>query len=239
MAQPSFKSRLVGRTPRVADIVSFEFEKPEGYEYQAGQWFVVTFPGPSEPHSHHFSHSNSPLDPVLEFTTRMRGTTFKNALGALPLGAEVELEGPFGSFTMSEDLKPVAFIAGGIGITCVRSLLRRLAAEEDRAGRESRTVALLFANHSEDSIPFREELELLGAAIHGMKTIHVLSRPSDAWAGYRGHIDREVFERELIDPAKWTYFVSGPPAFGQSMREELVAWKVIPASIKMENFEGY
>jgi ferredoxin-NADP reductase len=46
MAKQTFSSRLVEKIPRVADIVSFRFERPPGYEYWAGQWFVVTFPGP-------------------------------------------------------------------------------------------------------------------------------------------------------------------------------------------------
>jgi len=57
---------------RVEDIVSFRFERPKSYEYRAGQWFVVTFSGPTEPYTHHFSHSNSPLEPELESTTRLR-----------------------------------------------------------------------------------------------------------------------------------------------------------------------
>lgn len=54
------------------DIVSFRFERPKSYEYRAGQWFIVTFSGPTETYTHHFSHSNSPLEPELEFATRLR-----------------------------------------------------------------------------------------------------------------------------------------------------------------------
>ncbi len=125
--QQTFPSRLVEKIPRVADIVSFRFERPPGYEYLAGQWFIVTFSGPLGPYTHHFSHSNSPLEPELEFTTRLRGSEFKNALDTLAPGAEVELEGPYGAFTLPGGLERVAFIAGGIGITCVRSILRWLA----------------------------------------------------------------------------------------------------------------
>ena len=77
-------------------------------------------------HIHHFSLSSSPFDPLLEFTTRLRGTEFKNALAALQPGSELELEGPYGTFVLPADAGKVAFLAGGIGVTCVRSILRWL-----------------------------------------------------------------------------------------------------------------
>lgn len=239
IGQRTHSSRLIAKIPRVADIVSFRLERPSGYEYRAGQWFVITFPGPREPYYHHFSYSNSPLEPELEFTTRLRGSEFKNALDALPLDAEVELDGPYGAFILPDDFEQVAFIAGGIGVTCVRSILRGLADGQGASGGVPRPIVLLFANHSEDSIPFRDELEQLETGLPGLRVIHVISRPGKDWQGYRGHIDEEVLSRELPRPARWVYYVSGPPSFVSSMEEQLIAWGIEPESIKTEEFEGY
>lgn len=171
----------------------------------------------------------------------MRGSDFKNALDALPLGTEVEVEGPFGAFTPSEGLERVAFVTGGIGITCVRSILRWLT---DTRGRPStalspRQIVLLFANRSEDGIPFREELEQMEAALPGLRVVHVLSRPGADWPGYRGHVDAEILTRELPEPHNWAYYLSGPPSFCESMRGLLGGWGIGSGSIKMERFEGY
>jgi ferredoxin-NADP reductase len=237
--QRAHPSRLIEKIPRVADIASFRLERPRKYEYRAGQWFVITFPGPLEPYTHHFSHSNSPLEPELEFTTRLRGSEFKNALDALPLNTEVELEGPYGTFTLPDGLEQVAFIAGGIGITCVRSILRGLADRQDASEGFPRSIVLLFANRSEDSVPFRDELEHLEARLPGLRVIHVISQPGKNWYGYQGHVDTKVLDRELQEPQRWTYYLSGPPTFGQSMQEQLMLWGVDPESIKVERFEGY
>ena len=239
MVQRTFPSRLIEKIHRVEDIVSFRLERPRGYEYRAGQWFVITFPGPLQPYTHHFSHSTSPLEPDLEFTTRLRGSEFKNALDALPLGLEVELEGPYGAFTLPDHLEHVAFIAGGIGITCVRSILRWLADKGGSSRGIPRSIVLLFANRSEDGIPFREELERLEARLPALRVIHIISQPGKDWQGYRGHIDREVLDRELLQPRRWIYYLSGPPAFGQSMHEQLITWGVESDPIKVERFEGY
>lgn len=231
--------------------MSFQLERPRGYDFMAGQWFVISFVGPKEPHVHHFSHSNSPIEPMLEFTTRLRGTEFKSALDALPLGAEVEVEGPYGAFTLGDRSGPAAFITGGIGITCVRSILRWLAVppgsrtNDASLGRASpgqtmpQQIVLIHANRSEEDIPFREEMGEIEAALPALRVVHVLSRPGPDWAGYRGHINQDILARELPKPHRWTYYVSGSPSFVRSTRELLVGWGVRPEAMKVERFEGY
>ena len=151
----------------------------------------------------------------------------------------MELEGPSGDFTLPDDLEQVAFIAGGIGITCVRSILLWLADRPGPSGGAPRSIVLLFANRSEDSIPFRDELKQLETRLPGLRVVHVISEPGGDWQGYRGHIDRALLARELPQPPSWTYYVSGPPTFGHSMKEQLTAWGVDSGSIKVELFDGY
>ena len=232
-----FKSHLIAKTPRVADVVTFRFEKPAGYEYRPGQWFVITFAGPDGPLDHHFSHSSSPTEPWLEFTTRLRDSEFKRALRELEIGAEVELEAPYGSFTLTPGSEPVVFLAGGIGITCVLSILRSCA--DDPVALGAREITLIFANRSEGAIPFREELEGMEAEFPWFRVVHVLSRPGDNWGGYRGHISADILDRELPEAARWTHYASGPPGFVGAMRELLVSWGVDANSVKFERFDGY
>lgn len=237
MVAAVYKSRLIGIIPRVADVVTFRFERPPGYEYLPGQWFVITFPGPDGQLDHHFSHSSSPTEPWLEFTTRLRDSEFKSALRQLEYGAEVELEAPYGSFTLAPGTEPVVFLAGGIGITCVRSILRSCADNPVDAG--AREITLIFANRSEDAIPFREELAGMETALPGLRVVHVLSRAGESWEGYRGHVSADILDRELSMPARWTYYASGPPGFVGAMRELLETRGVDGGHVKVERFDGY
>ncbi len=247
-----YASKLIESVPRIADIVSFRFKRPEAYRFQAGQWFVITFPSadPEEPWEHHFSHSDAPSDPWMEFTTRLRGSDFKNALSALPAGSPVEVEGPYGAFVVPPDVERAAFLAGGIGITCARSILRWVAhvweaarVDPPAGGEETalalREVVLFFANRSEDAIPFEDELEELSRKSPWLRIVHVISQPGEAWQGYSGHVDRKILEEELGDPASWCYFVSGPPPFDLAMREMLLAGGISDDRVKLERFEGY
>ncbi|MCL5736967.1 MAG: hypothetical protein M1274_15590 [Actinobacteria bacterium] len=238
MTATVYKSRLIEKIPRVADIVTFRFERPAGYEYRAGQWFNIDFIGPEgQPLNHHFSHSSSPTEPWLEFTTRLRDSEFKRVLRELPIGTEVDLEAPFGSFVLVPGEDPVAFLAGGIGITCVRSILRDCGDEPSRAG--NRSMTLLFANRSEDAIPFRDELVEIETKVPGLRVVHVLSRAGDGWSGRRGHIDEDLVESELPKASQWRYYVSGPPSFVGAMREMLAGHGIDPNRVTMERFEGY
>lgn len=246
----SYGSVLVEKLPRVADVVSFRFERPEAYRFRAGQWFTITFPSPDPevPWEHHFSHSDSPTEPWLEFTTRLRGSDFKNALDALPLGATVQLEGPYGLFTLGGEVQRAAFLAGGIGITCVRSILKWACdtcslsaggAPTDVPRAAPKEIVLFYANRSEDAIPFERELEGFTRSIPGFRVVHVLSQPGKAWQGYRGHLDQDILAAEIADPAGWDFFVSGPPSFDQAMRGILLKWGVTEEHVLMEQFMGY
>ena len=250
MTSTIFETRLTHKIPRVGDIVSFRFSRPDRYEYAAGQWHVVTIPADPEPLTHHFTHSSSPTEPHLEFTTRLRGTAFKNRLDALPLGTAVEMEGPFGSFTMdaATPLNPVStggatvgggprqlvFITGGIGITPVRSILRWQA----DTGVAPPTL-LIYANSSEQTIAFRDEIDHVAETLPDFRAVYVVSRPSPAWIGRTGHIDAVLLAEELNGFAAATYYVSGPPSMVQAIRETLLSRGVDRGCIKTELFEGY
>jgi ferredoxin-NADP reductase len=206
----AFGTKLLEKLPRVADIVSFRFKRPEAYTFQPGQWFVVTFPSsdPQEPWEHHFSHSDAPSEPWLEFTTRMRGSDFKNALDALPVGSPVQLEGPFGTFVLPPDAERVAFLAGGIGITCVRSILRWLcdtcgtnAVPADPPRTPPQEIVLFFANHSEYLIPFKEELDEIARDLPELRLVHVISQPGGL-AGVPGPSGRKGHGRRIARPRR-------------------------------------
>ncbi|MFL5335975.1 MAG: hypothetical protein ACJ8H8_23075 [Geminicoccaceae bacterium] len=96
-------------------------------------------------------------------------------------------------------------IAGGVGITPMRSILRTLT---DRG--DPRPVMLIYSSRDWDSITFREELEALTERLQ-LRVVHVLSSPPEGWMGERGFIDAPLFKRHLPPPyADHEYFICGP-----------------------------
>ena len=108
------------------DIKSFRLQPV--IKYLPGQWMYVTIPQPStlSPQKHHFTISSSPTEPFLQFTTKYRQESdYKKALWQKRAGDSLEINGPFGSFVLDEkDTSPRLFIAGGIGITPFRSMIK-------------------------------------------------------------------------------------------------------------------
>ena len=231
-ARITFTTRLAESVPRTPGTVSFRFEKPKSFTYKAGQWFILTVPSAEGPLVHRFTFSSAPTEPFLEFTTRMSGSTFKNALLEMVPGTEVEMEAPIGKFVLRDGVERMACLIGGVGVTPVRSILRSLA----DAGACDRKIVVFYGNVAEDGITFKEELEAIQAQLPDVRVVHVLSRPGDDWSGHRGRIRAEIVDGELADPGEWTYYVCGPPPMVESMQEVLEELKIPRTQVVLEKF---
>ncbi len=228
----TFTTRLLEAVPRGPGTASFRFEKPEGFTYEAGQFFFITIPGQDGPLRKPFTYSSSPTEPFLELTTRLSGSDFKSALEALVPGAEVEMQAPHGRFVLKEDVTKMACLIGGVGITPIRSMLRYLA---DTGARDPEIV-VFYANRSEDGITFGDELAELEGRMPNMRTVNVLSRPGDNWKGRRGYITMDLVREEIGDPSAWTFYLCGPPPMMDSMTEALTELGVPKSQIVLERF---
>src|ERR671918_2110991 len=128
-------------------------------DFRPGQYFWVTLLDPpyddEKGPRRHISVVTSPTERgVLGLCTRLRDSAFKRSLVELPVGAEVEVEEPKGNFVLPEETdRPYVFVAGGIGITVFRSMLRYVAEE----GLPHR-VTLVYSNRDRESTPFLDEL---------------------------------------------------------------------------------
>jgi ferredoxin-NADP reductase len=114
--------KLTGRSEVAERTVEFRFEKPQSFDFKAGQFMDLTLVDPPETdgegNTRAFSINSAPDDPDLVFATRLRDTAFKRVLQSMPLGTVVEGYGPFGNLTLHNDTRrPVVLLAGGIGIT--------------------------------------------------------------------------------------------------------------------------
>ena len=95
--------------------------------------------------AHPFSLSALPQPPYLRLTVKGVGR-FSQSLASLRPGTRVAVEGPYGAFTRYQQRRPRALlIAGGIGVTALRSLLEDLP-------RGSAPVVLLRASRPEDLV---------------------------------------------------------------------------------------
>lgn len=225
-----YEIALIGKTPCAPDVVLYRFEKPGGYRYVAGQWGIVGLQTPSGQQTHPFTHASAPRDPHLELMTRLSGSEYKTALDALVPGERVRLSGPAGKLSLPEEVRSVAFLVGGVGITPVRSMLRDAA----QSGRTFDDALLVFGNRDVACVPFREELEAL--ADRGVRVVHVLEHPPEGWDGESGFVTAEIVARHVDAADGRLFYVTGPPPMVTAMEHVLDELDVAQERRRVERF---
>ena len=123
------KARLVASARVAEETAAFTFEVEAPFTFDAGQTCDLTIRSPryqdEKGSSRTFSIASPPAEaPRITVATRLTGSAFKRSLLEAPVGCEIELDGPSGSFGLHRNTaKPAVFFAGGIGITPFRSIV--------------------------------------------------------------------------------------------------------------------
>lgn len=220
------------------DVWTLHMEPPPGrarFTYRPGQFHFLTLRRRGLPtEEHHFTISSSPTEPALTSTIKHSGD-FTATIGQTRPGDRAAIEGPFGrfSYTFRPRERNLVFIAGGIGITPLMSMLRHL---RDTAA--DANVLLLYGNKTEADIVFRGELEeMAGGERPRLRVVHVLSRPGAGWQGEAGYVDRAKIERLAGDRLVGnTYYVCGPPPMARGVIAALRDLGVPGSRIEYERF---
>jgi ferredoxin-NADP reductase len=212
----------------------------DGYPaYRPGHYFWVELPDRGYEDEkglrRHISLVTSPTDVgVVGLATRLRDSAFKRTLAELELGDEVEVEEPKGSFLLPEDTTvDYVFVAGGIGITVFRSMLRYIADEE-----LPYRVTLVYSNRDRESAPFLDELEELEQRIAGLRVVLTMTA-QEGWEGETRQLDAEVLRELLGGLDDKQFLVAGPPPMAKGVSESLLAAGLPEGSVLADAFSGY
>ena len=151
-------------------------------------------------------------------------------------GDVLQVKAPSGHFFIAADANvPAVFIAGGIGITPMMSMLRWCVAEQPE-----RRVHLYYGVRSSSDHAFKQVLEDLAAA-HPAFTLNVVYSspgPDDVpGRDYQqaGYIDLALLRRTLPH-GRHQFYVCGPPPMMQSLVPALREWGVLADDIHFEAF---
>ena len=208
-------------------------------DYRPGAYFWVELPDRGHEDEkglrRHISLITSPTDKgVVGLATRLRDTAFKRTLAELAVGDAVEVEEPKGSFLLPEDTSTeYVFVAGGIGITVFRSMLRYIA---DR--RLPYRITLVYSNRDRESAAFCDELEELQQRIEGLRVVLTMTE-DEAWDGESRRIDGALLTDYAGDLDDKLFLVAGPPAMTEAVVDALHAVGVSEDSVLADKFSGY
>lgn len=225
---------------KVKGVWTIKLTPPEGvrrFDYMPGQFHFLTFQrGPNLPvEEHPWTISSSPTAPGVLHSTIKESGDFTASIGKTKPGDTALVHGPFGHFTyvLHPDESDLVFIAGGVGITPLMSMLRHI-----RDTHAKRTVTLLYASRHDGEIIFRDELaEMERDGVAGLKVVHVVSDPSDEWKGERGRLDEERIRRFIGPEAtRRSYYLCAPPALHRQAVQTLREADVPAGRIHFERF---
>lgn len=235
-----YELKLLKKETIANDTMAFHWQRPEGFEFKAGQFGDMTLMNPPETDEkgniRAFSLVNAPFEKDLVTATRMRNSAFKRVLKEIREGSVVKFDGPHGDFTLHKtETTPAVFIIGGIGITPVRSIIAQ--ATHDQL---SQDITLLYSNKTPKDAPFMSDLKAFAEKASHFSFVPVMTdTKSDEWSGESGYIDEEMFKRHVSDISTPVYYLSGPAGMVQDMREMLIHAGANEDNIKTEEFSGY
>lgn len=238
----TYATTLKDRRVIATDTIACSFEKPAGFDFAAGQSIDLSLIDPPETdgkgNTRAFSIASAPHEPLLMIATRIRDTAFKHDLKGLSPGAQVKIEGPFGSMTLHRNItRPAVILAGGIGITPFRSMV--LQAAKANTGHR---LFLFYSNRTPGDAAFLTDLQDLTRKYPRLTLVATMTKPDrsgDTWNGEQGYIDKAMLRRyvgELLEPV---YYMAGPPVMVAALKEMLLSAGIQEDDIVSEDFSGY
>jgi len=239
---PKLQVALAGREKIADGTYAFALDlKGQPFPYKAGQTIDLTYADMPNPdaagNKRTFSIASAPGKDRILVATRDRGSAFKRSLVAAPLGTALELDGPYGNFTLPNKPTNAVLLAGGIGVTPFRAM-----AEDVLERSLDHTLSLIHSNRTPEETPFL--LELLNWATRGdnfnyRPTMTKPERSKRKWEGARRRVDAASLREWLPRDPNTVHYVAGPEGFVRGATEALKEAGVDEDQIRAEEFPGY
>lgn len=220
-------ARIVEESPDVRTLV-LEGSVPP---YKPGCFFRLWLPGSGGKKSFRpYSAASHPSEAGLRFCIKRNGD-FSSRVWDLREGDAVELDGPHGTFSLGKDDGDRVFIAGGVGITPLRSMLLQTLLE-------GRRCSLFHSSHSLSSMPCIGEMKLLAEQNPLFAYYPAVTReqPPEGWEGIRGRLTAAAVAQKLGRLEGKSFYLCGPPEMVSGIAKGLLGAGVKKESIKKEEW---
>ena len=208
------------------DYFSIRFERPRNFQYEAGNWMDIRFPVSEFPVGRTYSFASSPTEPDLLIAFKRGVSKFKKALEQVKPGDSMLIT-QYGSsgFLLNKKYNSL-FIAGGIGITPFRSMIKEVVDNNRQMN-----IVLVYLNHNED-FPFQKEFQEWENALPSLKIQYLIT-------GKEGRLTKEKLQKLVPDTSNRISYVAGSPGMINSIKNLLSSLVIKEKEIQIEEFEGY
>ena len=201
------------------DIKTFRVVTVDGkkaFDHRPGQCAMLSIPGVGEAM---FSITSSPTNTeYMEFAIKRCGCV-TDWLHQAEVGQQITIRGPYGKPFPVDDVfagKNLLFIAGGVGLAPLRSVINYCRHYRERYG----DIDIVYGSRSkEDLLDYREIIEEWSTDA-GVNVHLTIDNPQENWNGHVGFVPNYV--KELGFDTDKTAIICGPPIMIKFTLEGLV-----------------
>ncbi len=218
----------------------FIFTKDQQFDYKPGQYMEWTLPhhGADERGSRrYFTLASSPTEDNLRLGIKFyhEGSSYKRAMRSMSSSTPIAAGRVSGDFVLpNDDSRKLVFIAGGIGVTPFRSMLKYLVDTND-----IRPITLLYSERNPDELAYHDVIEEANQRL-GTKVVYAFTDKNLRGDNVRhGRITPEMIAAEVPDYHERLFYISGPHAMVTSIKSGLKDLGVKDHDIKIDFFPGY
>jgi ferredoxin-NADP reductase len=234
--------RLKEKIKLSADTYDFVFALDKPIHFTPGQYMEWTVPHKTPDNRgnrRYFTLASSPTENTLRIGVKFyqQASSFKNTLLNIDNKTDIVANQIAGSFTLPSDAsKKLVFIAGGIGITPYRSIIRYMIDKN-----EKRDIVLFYSNKMVSEIVYKDVFDEAEKKIK-LKTIYTLTDKAHIpphWKGESGRIDAAMIMKTIPDYKDRIFYLSGPHSMVTLYEQTLKQMGVKSENIKIDFFPGF
>lgn len=214
--------KIIENKLETENVFSLILEKPQGFSFYSGQYLDVELPVQDKlGNSRTFTISSSPTENFLMVTSKKGVTPFKKFMERLKAGDTINTSHPIGTFTLDQSLSAV-FIAGGIGITPFRSIIKYALDKH-----LSTPMTLIYC--SSGDFVFKEELDQWQKQLSSLSINYIDTNKE----GRLKTIDTKYIIPNTI------YYLAGLPKMVDNLENILLKEGIDQTNIRTDRFDGY
>lgn len=237
-----FKLNFVKKQKIARNTYEFVFEKPSGFNYTSGQYMDWTIPSSltkadSRGNRRFFTIASSPTENEIKIGVKYNSpsSSFKAFLDKKPYKTILS-GGLSGDFVLKNNSSDIVFIAGGIGITPFRSIIKYLLDKKI-----SKNITLFYSNKNVDDIAYKD---ILGEASQkiGIKVVYLLTDETSIpknFNGEKGRLNAKILKKYVSGFENTDFYLSGPMLMVEESKKLLRALGVKRSRILTDYFPGF
>lgn len=223
-------------------IYDFVFKVDKKFAFQAGQYMEWSL-GQQKPDSRgnrrYFTIASSPTEAEVHLGAKFYepASSFKKALLDMKQEGEMVISQLAGDFVLPSNInQKCVFIAGGIGVTPFRSMVKYSVDTNQK-----RPMVLFYSARNYAEAVYKEIFSEAENKL-GMKTVYAFNDTSGMPEGFAAHIgliDKSLIEKEVPDFKECIFYISGPRVMVDAFKKTLLEMGVSRLKIKTDFFPGY